>query len=137
MQLVAACLPIFVAAMAISAFLNGLLMSTGGYFIKADNLPRFWYYSVHWYVLVSDSQVGNDDIGAFSDGVPCRMNLRRMDYQTYAFVLLTNSDLRDLISQCESSGCLYPSSVGGGEVSGQDILNSLDIGGIDYGTYGM
>lgn len=104
--LVAALLPIFVAALAVSAFLNGFWMSVGGYFIRAVNLPRFWYYSFHW-----------------------------MDYQTYAFELLANSDLRGLNFSCEPSGCPYPSSVGPGMVSGYDVLSSLDIGGISYGTY--
>ncbi|KAG6826280.1 hypothetical protein H0H92_000461 [Tricholoma furcatifolium] len=58
---VASVLPVFVAALAISAFLNGFWMSVGGYFIKARSLPRFWYYSFHY-----------------------------MDYQKYAFELLTN-----------------------------------------------
>ena len=47
-QLIAACIPIFVAALAISAFLNGFWMSLSGFFLKAVNLPRFWYYSFHW-----------------------------------------------------------------------------------------
>lgn len=59
-----------------------------------------------------------------------------MDYQTYAFELLANSDLRGLNFSCEPSGCPYPSSVGPGMVSGYDVLSSLDIGGISYGTYG-
>ncbi|KAJ2924403.1 hypothetical protein H1R20_g12699, partial [Candolleomyces eurysporus] len=58
---IAALLPIFVAALAICAFLNGFWMSVGGYFIKARSLPRFWYYSFHF-----------------------------MDFQKYAFELLTN-----------------------------------------------
>lgn len=59
-----------------------------------------------------------------------------MDYQTYAFVLLTNSDLRGLEFQCDSAGCPYPSSIGQDEVSGYDVLRNLHIAGIDYGSYG-
>lgn len=58
-----------------------------------------------------------------------------MDYQTYAFELIANSDLRGLEFTCEASGCPYPSSVGSGMVSGLDVLNNLDIGGINYGAW--
>ncbi|KAJ7686760.1 ABC-2 type transporter-domain-containing protein [Mycena olivaceomarginata] len=63
MLVVAALMPMFVAALAIGVFVNGFWMSVGGYFIKARSLPRFWFYSFHY-----------------------------MDYQRYAFELLTNSD---------------------------------------------
>jgi hypothetical protein len=58
-----------------------------------------------------------------------------MDYQTYAFELIANSDLRGLNFTCAASGCPYPSSLGPGMVSGYDVLNDLDIGGISYGAY--
>ena len=45
---VAAIIPIFVAALAIASFLNGFFMSVGGYFIRTVNLPRFWYYWAHF-----------------------------------------------------------------------------------------
>ena len=59
-----------------------------------------------------------------------------MDYQKYAFELLANSDLRGLEFQCDASGCPYPSSVGSGAVLGQDVLDTLHIGDIDYGAWG-
>ncbi|KAH9476836.1 ABC transporter G family member 11 [Psilocybe cubensis] len=105
---VASLLPIFVAALAISAFMNGFWMSVGGYFIKARSLPRFWFYSFHY-----------------------------MDYQKYAFELMTNSDLRGLSFTCDTiingtCACSYPSSTPDTcTVSGQDVLNYLDIGNIE------
>lgn len=42
---ISAIIPIFVAALALNAFLNGLLMCTQGYFIRISSLPAFWYYS--------------------------------------------------------------------------------------------
>jgi hypothetical protein len=60
-----------------------------------------------------------------------------MDYQTYSFEQLANSDLRGLEFTCDVSGCPYPSTIGSAKVSGQDVLDSLNIGGIDYGTYGQ
>ncbi|KDR73313.1 hypothetical protein GALMADRAFT_251927 [Galerina marginata CBS 339.88] len=111
--LVVACLlPIFVAALAISAFLNGFWMSVGGYFIKARSLPRFWFFSFHY-----------------------------MDYQKYAFELITNSDFRGLNFTCNTivNGkclCAYPSSTPATcTVSGNDVLNYLDIGSISYGKW--
>ncbi|KAK7022533.1 ABC transporter domain-containing protein [Favolaschia claudopus] len=114
MIIVAALLPIFVAALAVGAFVNGFWMSVGGYFIKARSLPRFWYYSFHY-----------------------------MDYQRYAFELLTNSDLRGLNFKCTSPSvkgdtcvCAYPSSTPETcTVSGADVLDYLDIGGISYGKW--
>ncbi|KAJ3517350.1 hypothetical protein NLJ89_g561 [Agrocybe chaxingu] len=110
--IVASLLPIFVAALAISAFLNGFWMSVGGYFIKARSLPRFWFFSFHF-----------------------------MDYQKYAFELLTNSDLRGLTFECNTimNGecvCAYPTSTPAlCTVSGEDILDYLEIGGISYGRW--
>ncbi|KAJ7455553.1 P-loop containing nucleoside triphosphate hydrolase protein [Mycena latifolia] len=112
MLIIASLLPIFVAALAIGAFVNGFWMSVGGYFIKARSLPRFWYYSFHY-----------------------------MDYQRYAFELLTNSDFRGLSFKCVtvvngSCVCAYPSSTPETcTVSGADVLNYLDIGYISYGKW--
>ncbi|KAJ6457693.1 P-loop containing nucleoside triphosphate hydrolase protein [Mycena sanguinolenta] len=108
MLVIAALMPIFVAALAIGAFVNGFWMSVGGYFIKARSLPRFWFYSFHY-----------------------------MDYQRYAFELLTNSDLRGLTFSCNNDCvCAYPSSTPETcTVSGADVLSYLDIGDIGYGKW--
>ncbi|KAJ7806711.1 hypothetical protein B0H14DRAFT_2610275 [Mycena olivaceomarginata] len=79
--------------------------------IKARSFPRFWFYSFHY-----------------------------MDYQRYAFKLLTNSDLRRLSFKCSmlingSCVCAYPSSTPETcTVSRSDVLDYLDIGGISYGS---
>ncbi|KAK7461985.1 hypothetical protein VKT23_008417 [Stygiomarasmius scandens] len=106
--IVAALMPIFVAALAIGAFMNGFWMSVGGYFIKARSLPRFWYYSFHY-----------------------------MDYQRYAFELLSNSDFRGLTFRCiNDCTCAYPSSAPETcTVSGDDVLSYLDIRSIKYGNW--
>lgn len=44
--LIAAILPIFVAALAVAAFANGFWMAVQGYFMR--NLPDFWYYWAHF-----------------------------------------------------------------------------------------
>jgi len=112
--LVAAVLPIFVAALAIASFLNGFWMCVQGYFIRAVSLPKFWYYWAHW-----------------------------IDYQTYAFNLLVRNDLMGLVFQCtrlDDGGCQcsYPSSlVASGQcaLAGEDVLNNLGIGGFNIGLY--
>lgn len=48
--LLAAAVPIFVAALALASFANGLWMVVQGYFIRATSLPRFWYYTFHFIV---------------------------------------------------------------------------------------
>ncbi|KAG9015259.1 hypothetical protein FRB95_010725 [Tulasnella sp. JGI-2019a] len=112
---VAAAIPIFVAALAIASFLNGFWMSVGGYFIKAVSLPRFWYYWAHF-----------------------------IDFQTYAFALLVYNDFRGLSFTCDGSTsdgtcvCSYPSSLisqGRCELLGDDVLKALDIGGISFNLY--
>jgi hypothetical protein len=59
-----------------------------------------------------------------------------MDFQTYSFELLANSDLRGLIFLCENNFCPYPSSIGESQISGEDVLEALHIGGISYAMYG-
>ena len=41
-------IPIFVAALAITAFLNGFFMVVEGFFIRYENLPRFWIWGHYW-----------------------------------------------------------------------------------------
>ncbi|VDC00690.1 unnamed protein product [Peniophora sp. CBMAI 1063] len=112
---VAAVIPIFVAALAIASFLNGFFMSVGGYFIRTVNLPRFWYYWAHF-----------------------------IDYQTYAFDLLVYNDLRGLTFACTgrvddgTCFCEYPSSLlaqGQCALAGDDVLQYLDVSGIDFALY--
>lgn len=59
-----------------------------------------------------------------------------VDFQNYAFVLLSTSDLMGLTFNCENDFCPYPSSIGKNKLSGQDVLVALGIDGISYGEYG-
>jgi len=109
---IASLIPVFIAALAICAFVNGFWMSVGGYFIRSRSLPHFWYYSFHF-----------------------------MDYQKYAFELLCNSDLRGLSFNCVTMvngtcACAYPSSIPDQcQVLGTDVLNYLDMNNVSYGTW--
>ncbi|GAA6021383.1 hypothetical protein JCM8202_003594 [Rhodotorula sphaerocarpa] len=112
--LIAALVPIFVAALALAAFANGLWMCVQGYFIRTTSLPDFWRYSFHY-----------------------------MDYQTYAFDLLVRNDFVGQILPCpvQPDGtclCPIPSSLvsqGTCAVTGNDVLQDLDIAGISDGLY--
>lgn len=113
---VASMLPNFVASLAVASFLNGFWMCVGGYFIRAVNLPRFWYYWAHF-----------------------------IDYQTYAFDLLVFNDLHGITLACTtlSDGtcfCDYPSSLtaqGQCALTGDDVLEALGIRGISFKLYAV
>lgn len=118
-QVIAALVPIFIAALALTAFMNGFWMCVQGYFIKARSLPRFWYYSFHF-----------------------------MDFQTFAFDILVKNDLVGEVFKCNSAflpsgdcNCVYPASAksielyGQCRVSGQDVIDYLEFGGIPLGGY--
>jgi ABC-type multidrug transport system ATPase subunit/ABC-type multidrug transport system permease subunit len=103
--LVAAILPIFVAALAIAAFLNGFWMTTQGYFIRTDNLPRFWYYWAHF-----------------------------INYETYALALLARVDLQGLQFRCVHPGqCAFPSE-SGSYVTGDSVVSYLQFDSLSLGS---
>lgn len=90
-------------------------MCVQGYFIRAVNLPRFWYYWAHW-----------------------------IDYETFAFDILVKNDFTDLVFSCQGSvaegncNCSFPSSLikeGVCAVKGEDVLKALEIDGISIGLY--
>ncbi|KAF8495061.1 P-loop containing nucleoside triphosphate hydrolase protein [Gautieria morchelliformis] len=110
--LIAACVPIFVASLALASFLNGFWMCVQGYFIRATALPRFWYFWAHW-----------------------------IDYQTFAFQILVRNDVRGLIFQCPTvnGSCLCPftSSLVPAQcaLTGDDIVTNLGYQGANDGLY--
>lgn len=90
-----------------------------GYFIRAVNLPRFWYYSFHWI----DYQVCMHPTGLLNaETVP------HLICKTFAFELLVRNDFTGMKFPCQiidgSCQCSYPSSLIPGEcaVSGKDVL---------------
>ncbi|KAJ3028379.1 UNVERIFIED_CONTAM: hypothetical protein HDU68_001845 [Siphonaria sp. JEL0065] len=64
--LLAAIFPIFVAALTLASFFNGLEMVTQGYFVRRQNIPAFWRYVFHywnyqkwsWEALIANEFVG-------------------------------------------------------------------------------
>ncbi|TCD65881.1 hypothetical protein EIP91_002041 [Steccherinum ochraceum] len=111
---VSALIPIFVAALAITSFINGLWMCVSGFFLRTVDMPRFWYYWAHW-----------------------------IDFQSYGFYLLILNDLRDLTFPCQTQAdgscfCDYPSSlIAQGQCAndGEDILRYFGASGINFDLY--
>ncbi|GAA5882560.1 hypothetical protein JCM16303_002042 [Sporobolomyces ruberrimus] len=112
--LVAAVFPLFVAALAIASFANGLWMCNMGYFIRTASLPRFWFYVVHW-----------------------------IDYQTYSFNLLVKNDFAGQTLSCTTiqgiCSCPIPSSLTPSQcaLSGSDVINNLEISGSEGMSVGI
>jgi ABC-type multidrug transport system ATPase subunit/ABC-type multidrug transport system permease subunit len=118
-MLISALCPIFIAALALTSFMNGFWMCVQGYFIRDRSLPRFWHYSFHY-----------------------------MDYQAFSFDILVKNDLVGEVFKCDSAflpdgscNCVYPASAetiakyGRCYVSGQDVIDYLEFGGISIGAY--
>ncbi|KAM0791552.1 hypothetical protein ACM66B_006000 [Microbotryomycetes sp. NB124-2] len=108
--LIASAVPIFVAALALTAFANGLWMSVQGYFIRLPQMPGFWRSWVHW-----------------------------IDYETWSFNLLVANEFRGVDFACktvnDACSCQFtqPSSPSSCAVAGQDVLDVLGIGGTNMG----
>ncbi|KAL4402671.1 ABC-type transporter [Malassezia pachydermatis] len=103
--LIAALVPIFIAALALVAFVNGFWMCTQGYFIRTVNLPRFWYYWAHF-----------------------------INYETYAFALLARTDLMGLQFPCNDCTCQWPVSAEDKcASSGDSIIKGLQLNEVDLG----
>ncbi|KAL2915623.1 hypothetical protein HK105_204808 [Polyrhizophydium stewartii] len=129
-------IPIFVAALAITAFLNGLWMVVQGFFVQRMNLPGFWRYSFHY-----------------------------IDFQKYAFeILVKNEFSENMWFQCQRVGavapggstaanataaitnaavqnpacfCIFPStrSTDGCSFNGLDIIDYYGYGEVNYGAW--
>ncbi|SPO34941.1 related to ATP-binding cassette protein (ABC) transporter [Pseudozyma flocculosa] len=129
--LIAAIIPIFVAALAIAAFINGFWMvvqgehqiassldnhtaAQTGYFVRT--LPSFWKYWAHF-----------------------------IDYETFAFQLLVKNDFTGLVFKCSGSLadntclCSQPSTlVQTGQacaLRGEEVVRSLGFDGISTTLY--
>lgn len=102
---VSVAIPIFVAALAITAFTNGLWMVVQGFFVRRSNMPNFWRYSFH-----------------------------QIDFQKYAFELLLTNELTGLNFSCgDSCACMYPSSSNTPcSFTGKDVLNNFEYTDVVY-----
>ncbi|KAL1629956.1 hypothetical protein SLS54_000815 [Diplodia seriata] len=81
--LIAALAPVFVIALAATAFANGLWMSVGGFMVAPDDLNVFWRYWAHY-----------------------------SDYQSYVFQGMMVNEFADRTYGCgEGCRCIYPSEL--------------------------
>ncbi|TCD65880.1 hypothetical protein EIP91_002040 [Steccherinum ochraceum] len=112
--MVSALIPIFVAALAVTSFINGFWMCVAGFLLRTVDMPRFWYYWSHW-----------------------------IDFESYGFYLLIFNDFRGLTFGCQTQAdgscfCDFPSSLiaqGQCALAGEDVLNYLGANGISFSLY--
>ncbi|KAH6686434.1 ATP-binding cassette sub-family G member 5 [Plectosphaerella plurivora] len=102
--LVSSIFPIFVVALAITAFANGLWMCVGGFLVPITVLNVFWKYVFHY-----------------------------IDYQAYVFQGMMVNEFSHSTYRCQQlpSGefnCMYPSSLNSeGKIDGGAVLEALKI----------
>jgi ABC-2 type transporter len=106
--LISSVFPIFVVALALTAFANGLWMTVGGFMVSPEILNVFWKYTFY-----------------------------QIDYQRYAFSLLVRNQFIGSVFECDAGcQCQYVTSlvdqckINGGEVVEQ--LGFLTPNGLSY-----
>ncbi|KAJ3239562.1 hypothetical protein HDU78_002790 [Chytriomyces hyalinus] len=107
--------PIFVAALTFVSFFNGLEMVTQGYFVRRQNIPKFWLYGFHYW-----------------------------NYQKWSWEALIANEFTGLTFQCapqyrmDQSGvscfCAIPSSLGPASCtfSGEDVIKEYGYDDYSY-----
>lgn len=90
--------PIFVVALALTAFANGLWMSVGGFLVPSSTLNPFWYWTFYW-----------------------------VNYQRYVFQGMMFNEFQDRVYQCsDSCFCMYQSALQDQcQIAGQAVLESI------------
>lgn len=101
--LVSAIFPVFVLALAVTAFANGLWMCVDGFLVPMGVLNVFWKYVFHY-----------------------------IDYQAYVFQGMMVNEFRARIYKCAGEigqyQCAYPSSLNAqGKIEGTAVLEALSI----------
>lgn len=102
--LVSSIFPIFVVALAITAFANGLWMVVDGFLVPMNILNPFWKYAFHY-----------------------------IDYQAYVFQGMMVNEFKARTYTCPESAnggyqCMYASDLNAeGKIRGTDVLKSFNI----------
>ncbi|KAI5859039.1 P-loop containing nucleoside triphosphate hydrolase protein [Tricharina praecox] len=111
--LVSSVIPVFVIALAVTAFINGLWMSVGGFLVPQNVLNDFWYYTFYW-----------------------------INYQRYVFQAMMFNEFDGREYQCDraESGegwqCMYASPLQGeGKIAGQSVLKAMGYGKREEGMW--
>lgn len=100
--------PIFVVALALTAFANGLWMSVGGFLVSTNVLNKFWYYTFYW-----------------------------IDYQRYAFQGMMFNQFKTSVYSCGlGCHCMYPSELESQcKIAGTAVLKAVGYGRRDDGLW--
>lgn len=100
--------PVFVVALALTAFANGLWMAVGGFLVQASTLNSFWYYTFYW-----------------------------VDYQRYAFQGMMFNQFEKAVFHCgQNCQCMYVSDAQSRcMIDGTAVLKSLGYGKSDHGLW--
>ena len=102
-MLVTSLVPIFVVALAATAFANGLWMCVGGFLVPMGQLNVFWKYVFHY-----------------------------IDYQAYVFQGMMVNQFRDTVYKCAEDSCMYPSALQSqGKIDGKAVLDAYHYGHSD------
>jgi hypothetical protein len=111
--LISSIFPIFVAALAITAFANGLWMSVGGFLVPENVLNVFWYYTFYW-----------------------------IDYQRYVFQGMMFNEFAGREYRCprapEGQGwhCMYSTRLQEeGKIAGEGVLEAMGYGKREDGMW--
>lgn len=111
--LIASLVPIFVVALAATAFANGLWMCTGGFLVPPGQLNQFWYYVFHF-----------------------------IDYQSYVFQGMMVNEFSERTYECprlsdgSCGGCMYASSLSNQcQIDGKAVLQSYGYGTSETGKW--
>jgi hypothetical protein len=110
--LLSSLIPIFVVALAATAFANGLWMCVGGFLVQPEALNVFWRYVFHY-----------------------------IDYQAYVFRGMMVNEFGDRNYSCERTEdggcfCMYPSALQDQcLIEGKAVLQSYGYGTADVGRY--
>jgi ABC-type multidrug transport system permease subunit len=103
--MISAIFPVFVVALAVTAFVNGLWMCVDGFLVPMNILNPFWKYVFHY-----------------------------IDYQAYVFQGMMVNEFKDRIYSCDETGpgsyhCMYASDLNTvGEIRGSAVLQTFRIG---------
>jgi len=100
--LISSLVPIFVVALAGTAFANGLWMCTGGFLVPPQQLNVFWRYVFHY-----------------------------IDYQSYVFQGMMINEFGGRMYSCPTDGatgcnCMYPATRSGDQcfINGEEVLHA-------------
>ncbi|KIW08776.1 uncharacterized protein PV09_00713 [Verruconis gallopava] len=100
--LVSSIAPIFVVALAVTAFANGLWMCVNGFMVQVQTINVFYRYVFHY-----------------------------IDYQAYVFQLMMVNEFQHRTYKCQKLAngdnyCMYPPTTSGGdEIAGIEVLNAF------------